>query len=930
MATETFIFELRTRGAKRSARDIRRIGQSANQVRKTLAFLRSALVVVASVRVFARLVGGLADFAQAMATVKAVTGATTQEFARMRDVAKDLGATTRFTATEAAEGMLALGRAGFDTAEIIATIPQTLALAQAGALELGKASEITAGALRAFGLETSQAERVVDVFTFTANNSLNTVLDLGEAMKLVAPIASGVGVKIEELAAALGTLGNVNIRASLAGTGLRRVITDLESPTGDLAKILDKLNIRNDEVRISSVGLQKALERLARAGVGATLAARAFGKRGAAIFATLAANLKSTDDFAKALENIQGITKTTADIMDDNLNGALLKTKSALEAVLLALGDLGVETFLQQFFEGLADVLRAVARNIGNVVSAVGVLVKAFIALKALRLILFLLNVRKSFALLFLVITRNPLGLLVTALAAITSVMVGFQDQIKLTEEGSETMGDALTAFSDIMDEEVTRAVNALGFEFEDFAAIVKAVVEVSVDAFIFLLRGITGVVAAIRVRFAELRRDQAQFALERRKQFNEFEDLLSKAPQAVQDFAKFLGFDAEVGARELIELEGKVRDLNQALKDLNKTPLEAFLEGFDSLPKRIAEVNALRIAMETISMGADRGDLDVPFVPKELDPGLTADFLDRITKSSAALETSLRKLEAAQFPFIRGLLAEAEVIQVITAARARGITFLVDEEELKRRLIRSSLGLGMSTEQLAEEIMNLNRLRKEGIIDMREEEQLIRKVTLAQLEQQRTAGAGIERAIIKLQSSAADAAAFTEKVFTEAFESVTDGITNMLLGIEQDFGAFVRDLGAQLVKLGVQQALLAGIGAFPGAPSSPTSNLAGIGGFITGGLQSLFGFTHGGGFKVGSNTAIESLPGIDNRLVAFRARDGEEVTVTPKNLSGTGGGGPTNIVFNVVTRDADSFLRSQSQLQNRALAGIAQARRRR
>jgi len=70
-------------------------------------------------------------------------------------------------------------------------------------------------------------------------------------------------------------------------------------------------------------------------------------------------------------------------------------------------------------------------------------------------------------------------------------------------------------------------------------------------------------------------------------------------------------------------------------------------------------------------------------------------------------------------------------------------------------------------------------------------------------------------------------------------------------------------------------------------------------------------------------------LPGIDNRLVAFRARDGEQVTVTPKN-SGTGGVGPTNIVFNVVTRDADSFLRSQSQLQNRALAGIAQARRRR
>lgn len=929
MATETFIFELRTRGAKRSAADIRRIGKSANQVRRTLAFLRSALVVVASVRVFAKLVGGLADFAQAMATVKAVTGATTQQFARMRDVAKELGATTRFTATEAAEGILALGRAGFDTSEIIATIPQTLALAQAGALDLGKASEITAGALRAFGLATSQAERVVDVFTFTANSSLNTVLDLGEAMKLVAPIASGVGVTIEELAASLATLGNVNIRASLAGTGLRRVITDLESPTGDLAKILDKLNISHEKVRVSTVGFAAALKVLSDAGVGATLAARAFGKRGAAIFAVLARNSDSTDKFSAALENIQGITKKTADIMDDNLNGALLKTKSALEAVLLALGDLGVETFLQQFFEGLADVLRAVAKNIGNVVSAIGVLIKAFIALKAIRLILFLVNVRKSFALLWLVISRNPIGLVVGAFAAITSVMVGFQDQIKLTEEGSQTMGDALTAFSEIMDEEVTRAVNALGFEFEDFAGIVKSVVEVSVDAFIFLLRGITGVVAAIRVRFIELRRDQLQFAIERRKQFNEFESLLGGAPKAVQSFFEFFGFDPEAGARELIDLEVKLNDVNKALTDLKKTPFEAFLDGFDSLPKRIAQVEALRIAMETISLPADRGDLDVPFVDQQINPGLSADFLNRETKSREAMTNALRKLEAAQFPFIKQLLEEAEVIEIITDARARGITFLTDENELKKRIIRSNLGLGMSTEQLAEEIKKLNLLRQEGIISLKEEEVLIRKVTIAQLDQQRTAGAGIERAFLKLQDDASNAAKFTEKVFNDAFESVSDGITNMILGIEQDFGSFIRDLGAQLVKLGVQQALLSAGSLFPGAPSSPTSNIAGIGGFITGGLKSLFGFSHGGTFRVGGNTAIESLPGIDNRLVAFRARDGEEVTVTPKN-SGVGGVGPTNIVFNVVTRDADSFLRSQSQLQNRALAGIAQARRKR
>jgi len=93
--------------------------------------------------------------------------------------------------------------------------------------------------------------------------------------------------------------------------------------------------------------------------------------------------------------------------------------------------------------------------------------------------------------------------------------------------------------------------------------------------------------------------------------------------------------------------------------------------------------------------------------------------------------------------------------------------------------------------------------------------------------------------------------------------------------------------------------------------------------------VTGLFGFHNGGAFKVGSDTGVQSLPGIDNRLVAFRAQDGEEVMVTPKG-AGVGAIGPTNIVFNVQARDADSFNRSQSQLQNRLLAGIGQARRRR
>ncbi len=943
MTTETFIFELRTRGAKRSARDIRRIGQSANQVRKTLAFLRSALVVVASVRVFAGLVGAMADFADAMATVRAVTGATTAQFTRMRDAAKELGATTRFTATEAAEGMLALGRAGFSTSEIIETIPRTLALAQAGALELGKASEITAGALRAFGLSTQDAERVVDVFTFTANNSLNTVLDLGEAMRSVAPVASGLGITIEELSAALGTLGNVNIRAGLAGRGLRRVITDLESPTGDLAKILDKLGIKQEEVRISSVGFAEALKVLADAGVGATLAARAFGKRGAAIFATLAANLDATDKFSAALLRAAGITKKTAAIIDDNLKGALFKTKSALEAVLLALGDLGTEAFLQQFFEGLADVLRAIARNIDNVVSALGVLLKAFLALKALRLLFFLLNLRKSFGLLFRIIARNPLGLLATAIAGVTALMTGFQRQLKLTADGAETVEDALTVFGELLDNEVTQAVNGLGFEFEDFQDIVDTMVLNVTKAFVFMLKVISGVIAALKVLFSQDTKSMVQeldanLRVGVRRILNFFKDETNKLLKDLGKETNF--FDTTQDQEFLAALRAEVKALTPDVKTMGN----AFDEIFDTFDERVQKARTFRELKEFADLPDEFFDPTLPFVEKKLKPGLTPEGigLDEVTKSTEQLTDALRNLEAAQFPVLRNLDAELKILTTIGEAVENDIELRVEAEELIRRTTRAQLGLGMSTEQLAEEIKVLNQLRREGIIDMKEEEALIRKVTIAQLEQSRDAGDGIKRAFLKLQDDATNAAKFTEKVFTDAFEAVSEGITNMILGIEQDFGAFIRNLGKQLIKLGVQQALLAGIGSITGQKSVSggagvrdltgtllKSIFSGLGGLFGGptALQLSGPFKHGGAFKVGAGSSLQSVPGIDNRLVAFRARDGEEVTVTPKNSSG---GGSTNIVFNVVARDVNSFLRSQSQLQNRALAGIAQARKKR
>ncbi len=209
------------------------------------------------------------------------------------------------------------------------------------------------------------------------------------------------------------------------------------------------------------------------------------------------------------------------------------------------------------------------------------------------------------------------------------------------------------------------------------------------------------------------------------------------------------------------------------------------------------------------------------------------------------------------------------------------------------------------------------------------------RKSAITFLDSQRDAASGAQRAFLKFQQDATDSAAFAEKAMTDAFKNIEDAVVEFAQTGKLSVDDFFRNFAEQLLRLGTQQAI-AGIGAgFSNAFGSGTTGIAGpsaggagIGGFITG----LFAgaFHDGGQFTVGAGTASAALPGLDNRLVAFRAQDGETVTITPKNQGGATAGGPTNIVFNVETKDADSFQRSQSQLQNRLLAGIGQARRRR
>lgn len=192
-----------------------------------------------------------AEFDKGMSNVKAVSGATSEEFQTMRDAAISWGEKTVYTATEASDALYYMGLAGWDANDSVAALGPVLNLAAAGTLELGRTSDIVTDAMTALGLEADEttngiqnAEHFTNVLAATMSNSNTDVDQMGEAFKYVAPLAGALGYKSEDLALALGNMANVGVKASQAGTGLRQALKNLITPANDTAAaLMDKLGI---------------------------------------------------------------------------------------------------------------------------------------------------------------------------------------------------------------------------------------------------------------------------------------------------------------------------------------------------------------------------------------------------------------------------------------------------------------------------------------------------------------------------------------------------------------------------------------------------------------------------------------------------------------------------------------------------------------
>jgi TP901 family phage tail tape measure protein len=320
------------------------------------------------------------SFDDSMRKVKAISQATGEEFKQMTDLARELGRSTRFSASEAAEGMQYLAMAGFSTSEVMESIDDMLSLAAAGAIDLGAAADIASNVLTGFNLQASEAGRVADVLAKASASSNTDIIQLGQAMSYVAPLASAMGISMEETAAIIGKMSDAGVQGSRAGTALRGALTRLADPTTEVAGVLEKYQLTLADVDPTTQSFTDIIRTLSKVGLSTADAMSLFGQEaGPGMVALLSVGSEAIHEQTKLLENSAGAAAKMAAEMEGGPGGAIRELKSALQDVMITFGDViaeGLMPLVSAFTEFL-NLVSGIPKPILKVIVAVAAIAAA-------------------------------------------------------------------------------------------------------------------------------------------------------------------------------------------------------------------------------------------------------------------------------------------------------------------------------------------------------------------------------------------------------------------------------------------------------------------------------------------------------------------------------------------------------------------------
>lgn len=416
------------------------------KVAGTLAKVGTAVVGLGTaVGGYAIKVGG--DFEAGMSKVQAISGATGEDMEKLSELAKQMGKTTKFSASEAAEGYQYMAMAGWKTEDMLAGLPGIMNLAAASGESLATTSDIVTNVLTAMGKSAEDAGNFANVLASASSNSNTNVAMMGETFKYVAPIAGALGFNIEDLSQAIGLMANSGIQASQAGTSLRSILTRLASPTDEVEAAMEKYGITIADSDGKMHSLSEIMQNL-RESLGGlseqeqTAAASAIGGQEAmsGLLAIVNASQEDYDKLAGAIANSTDAAENMANTMQDNLQGKLVILKSALEGVGIsiyekfeeplknavdkvteAVSNFDVDAAIEKI-QRVLEILKAIAPVVVGIVSALATLYAYFKVLKVIAKVKGVIAaVEKAGGV--VAALGGPVGLVIAAIVAVVAAL---------------------------------------------------------------------------------------------------------------------------------------------------------------------------------------------------------------------------------------------------------------------------------------------------------------------------------------------------------------------------------------------------------------------------------------------------------------------------------------------------------------------------
>ena len=451
-----------------------------------------------------------ADFDSAMANVAAISGATGDDLQALRDKAREMGEKTKFSASEAADAMSYMAMAGWKTGDMLSGIEGIMHLAAASGEDLATTSDIVTDALTAFGLTAEDSAHFADILAAASSNANTNVSMMGETFKYCAPVAGALGYSAEDVAEAIGLMGNAGIKSTQAGTALRTMMTKLQGELKLSGEALGEVTIQTANADGSMRELSDILAdcRTAFSKMSESEAAAAaetlVGKNAMSGFLALMNSAPGDiDKLRNAIDNCDGSAENMAAIMQDNLNGQLTILKSQLEELAISFGEMlmpvirKVVTAVQGFVDKLNNMDEAQRKTIitiglviaalgpflvilGTVISTMGKSMKAYAS--ATKGIKKLMVAVKSGTGIFgkLGTALGGISAPVLAIVAVIAVLVAAFTHLWKTNDGfRENIIATWTQIKETVNnfcQGIVDRLNSLGFEFSSITEVLKAV----------------------------------------------------------------------------------------------------------------------------------------------------------------------------------------------------------------------------------------------------------------------------------------------------------------------------------------------------------------------------------------------------------------------------------------------------------------------